>query len=64
MKRKDYDLARQKVIENTGIKVSRFNNSEIYDHPEDVLIKIMQAVSDPALSTKWRGGTPSIARGG
>jgi very-short-patch-repair endonuclease len=59
IKQKDYDKARQRIIEEKGIKLLRFNNSEIYNSPEKVLTIISRALPPAALSTKWRGGTPT-----
>jgi very-short-patch-repair endonuclease len=62
--RRDYDKARQEIIEAKGIEILRFDNSEIYNSPESVLSAIIDKLPSPALSTKWRGGTTSEASGG
>jgi very-short-patch-repair endonuclease len=40
-KQQEYDQARQKLIENYGIRMLRFKNMELFKSPDDVLNKII-----------------------
>ena len=40
LKQKEYDIARQKILNNHNIKIIRFTNTEIFDKPVQVLNKI------------------------
>lgn len=59
VKQKDYDIMRQKAIEDNGIKVLRFTNNEILDRPDEVLEKIMEYSSKTALSMLMERGDPA-----
>ena len=43
--RKEYDMARQDIIEDKGIKILRFKNRDIEDNIEMVLKKIKRIIS-------------------
>jgi very-short-patch-repair endonuclease len=43
--RKEYDVARQDIIEDKGIKILRFRNEEVVDNMEGVLRKIKRSIS-------------------
>lgn len=60
-KQQDHDLARQKLIEDHGVKMLRFSNEELFKEPVEVLEEITKNLPLPAFSTKWRRGT--IERG-
>ena len=55
-KQKEYDLERQKVIEANGIKIIRFNNSDVYSQPEMVLCMILDSLSGCPLHNCGEGG--------
>ena len=56
LKQKDYDVARQKYLENYGIKLLRFTNSEVYNEPERVLQTILNHLPPALALIKERGG--------
>ncbi len=62
LKQKDFDSARQQLIEANGIKILRFTNSDVFNKSESVLKTIANnLLADfTALSLKRRGGTPML----
>ena len=67
----DYDQARQRLLEDHGIKVLRFMNIELFNRPIDVLKTITENLPLTAFSTQWTWpagrqgrGTVAIGDGG
>lgn len=62
---KDYDISRQQFIENTGIRIIRFDNSEVIKKPEFVISEILNNISlNASLSMNMeRGDHPEQSRG-
>jgi len=56
LRQKDYDSARQMLIENIGVTFLRFNNTEIYNNILNVLTKVKEKVH-PSLSPMEKGLT-------
>jgi very-short-patch-repair endonuclease len=54
-RQKDYDSARQKIIESHGVKVIRFKNSIIMNNINTVLDSIRKACAFPSPSAMERG---------
>jgi very-short-patch-repair endonuclease len=60
-RQKDYDLARQRIIESHGIKVIRFMNEMIMNNINTVLDSIRKACIFPSPSAMERGATNALA---
>ena len=57
-KRKDYDSARQKIIEDNGLRIIRFKNKMILNDINNVL-KQIQSFPSPSKMEKGAGLTPA-----
>jgi very-short-patch-repair endonuclease len=69
LRQKDYDAARQKVLNDNGINVLRFRNDEVFREPVKVLQIILANIdnsllAESAFSTQWRRGTVAAGDGG
>lgn len=62
-KQKEYDSARQKLLNNHGINIIRFTNDELFNEPIKVLDKISQTLPLGPLLEKERED-PDERRGG
>jgi len=58
LKRKDYDKARQEIIEAQGIKIIRFANSKVFNDPQGVIQEIQKNLLNSALSIPNGEGGP------
>ena len=63
LKQKDYDMARQELIESYGIKLLRFENHELFNKPDEVLKTIIANLPLIALSDEIGEGGPSRLAG-
>ena len=63
LKQRDYDKARQRVIEEKGIKLIRFTNDDVINNPGGVLTSINKYL--PIMPSPLRGeGGPEQSEGG
>jgi len=64
LKQKDYDIARQRILNNHNIKIIRFTNNEIFNKPVQVLKQITSTLPIGPLLEKERGDHPENRDGG
>jgi imidazole glycerol-phosphate synthase subunit HisF len=48
------DITRQKAIESLGLRVYRFSNSDVLEHPSKVIQRLLQIIEDFELAASIR----------
>lgn len=63
LNQKDYDAARDRILESSGVKMLRFTNSQIKNNLEKVLEVISNNLPIKALSMLMERGDPDLESG-
>ncbi len=64
IKQKEYDKARQKIVEENGIKLIRFSSSDVINNPDEVLSRINENLPLLPSPLSGEGGPSRLSRDG